>query len=249
MFDLKNKVALVTGASRGIGQSIAVELARAGADVVIADILPGDETVEKIKLLKRKSFYVKVDTSNKKDVESAVDETVKRLNKIDIVVNNAGIFRPSSSETLNEEDWGKIIDINLKGYFLFAQAAGKYMIKRKEGCIINIASIAGLSGYAQAAAYCASKGGVISLTNSLSAEWGRYGIRINAICPGVIETAMTNDLLNDKKTRQAMLSKIPLGKTGKPEDIAGAAVFLASDSASYITGAKLVIDGGWISSL
>lgn len=249
MFDLNGKVAVVTGAARGIGQAIAIELARAGADVVISDVIPGDETVKKVKKLKRKSFFIKADVSNKKEVENIVNETIKKFGKIDILVNNAGIFHPGLSEDLSEQEWQKTIDINLKGYFLCAQAVVKHMNKRKTGSIINIASVAGFFGYVQAAAYCASKGGIINLTNSLAAEWGKYGVRVNTICPGIIETAMTKDILADEKTKQGMLAKIPLARTGKPEDIAGAAVFLASDASSYITGEDIIIDGGWTCAL
>lgn len=247
LFDLTGKVAIVTGAARGIGQSIAVELARAGADVVVSDIILGDETVSQIKKLKRKAIYVKTDVSKKKEVENLINETIKNFKKIDILVNNAGIFRPGATETLSEEDWNKTIDINLKGYFLCSQAALKYM--RKGSSIINISSVAGICGYAQAAAYCASKGGIRLLTKSLAAEFGIRGIRVNSIHPGVIETAMTSDLLKDKKTKEGMLIKIPLKRTGKPIDIAGPAVFLASDASSYMTGSEIVADGGWICAL
>ncbi len=249
LFDLTGKVAIVTGAARGIGQSIAVELARKGANVVVSDIIPGNSTVNQIKKLKRKSFFIKADVSKKQEVENLINETLKQFKKIDILVNNAGIFQPSPTETLKEEDWEKTIDINLKGYFLCAQAVSKYMLKRKKGVIINIASVAGLEGYAQGASYCASKGGIINLTNSLAAEWGPKGIRVNSICPGIIETAMTKGMLTNKKTKQGMLMKIPLKRTGKPIDIAGAAVFLASDNSSYITGTEIIIDGGWTCSL
>jgi len=249
MFSLKDRVAIVTGAAKGIGQAIAIELARHGADVVISDIIPGQQTVNQVKKLKRKSFYIKADASKKQDVENVINETIKKLKKIDILVNNAGIFQPSPTETLKEEDWEKTININLKGYFLFAQAAGRFMLKRKKGSIINIASVAGLEGYAQAAAYCASKGGIVNLTNSLATEWGPKGIRVNSICPGVIKTAMTRGMLKDKKMKQAMLAKIPLKRIGKPIDIAGAAVFLASDASSYMTGEDIIIDGGWICAL
>jgi len=249
LFDLTGKTAIVTGSARGIGQAIAIELARYGANVVITDIIPGNATVNKIKALKRKSFFIKVDVSKKQEVENLINETLKQFKKIDILVNNAGIFQPSPTETLKEEDWEKTIDINLKGYFLCAQAASKHMLKRKKGVIINIASVAGLEGYAQGASYCASKGGIINLTNSLAAEWGPKGIRVNSICPGVIETAMTKGMLTNKKTKQGMLMKIPLKRTGKPIDIAGAAVFLASDVSSYITGTEIIIDGGWTCSL
>lgn len=244
MFDLTGKVAIVTGAARGIGQSIAIELARHGASVVVSDIISGQVTVNKIKTLKRKSFFVNADVSKKKDVENLINETVKKFKKIDILVNNAGIFITGTTEKLTEEDWDKTININLKGYFLCCQAALKHM--KKGASIINISSVAGMRGYATAVAYCSSKGGIRLLTKSLAAEYGLKGIRVNSIHPGIIETAMTKGLLGDKKTKQAMLAKIPLARTGKPIDIAGPTVFLASDAASYITGEELVVDGGWI---
>ena len=247
MFNLKNKTAIVTGAARGIGQAIAVELARAGADVVVSDIIPGNATVDKIQSLKRKSLFFKTDISKKQEIENLIRQTIKEFKKIDVLVNNAGIFIAGDSKIFKEEDWDKTIDINLKGQFLCTQAASKYM--KKGASVINISSVAGIGGYAQAAAYCASKGGIRLLTKSLAAEFGRLGIRINSIHPGVIETAMTKNILADKQTKQGMLTKIPLGRTGKPMDIAPAVVFLASDASSYITGAEFVIDGGWISAL
>lgn len=249
MFNLTGKTAIVTGSARGIGHTIAIELARHGANVVITDIIPGDATVNKIKALKRKSFFIKADVSKKQEVENLINKTLKQFKKIDILVNNAGIFQTSPTETLKEEDWEKTININLKGYFLCAQETGKHMLKRKKGVIINISSVAGLKGYAQGASYCASKGGIINLTKSLAAEWGPKGIRVNSICPGIIETAMTKGMLTNKKTKQGMLMKIPLKRTGKSIDIAGAAVFLASDASSYITGTEIIIDGGWTCSL
>ncbi|MBA7663192.1 3-oxoacyl-[acyl-carrier-protein] reductase FabG [subsurface metagenome] len=249
MISLKNKVAIVTGAARGIGQSIAIELARFGANVVVSDVLPGNITVNKIKKLRRKAIFVKTDVSNKQEVSALINNTIKKFKRIDILVNNAGVFRSSLIENLSEQDWIKTMDINLKGYFLCAQAVIKHMMKKRQGVIINIASVAGLVGYPQAEAYCASKGGIILFTKSLAADLGKYGIRVNAICPGVIETAMTQDILSDKKTKQGMLAKIPLSRIGKPRDIAGCAVFIASDLSSYITGTTLVVDGGWTCAL
>jgi len=243
MFNLKNKTAIVTGAARGIGQSIAIELARNGADVVVSDIIPGNETVSKIKVLKRKSIFIKTDISSKQEVENLMNQTMKNFKKIDILVNNAGVFIPGTTDQLTEEAWEKTININLKGTFLCSQAALKYM--KKGACIINTSSVAGICGYAQAAAYCASKGGIRLLTKSLAAEYGPKGIRVNSIHPGIIETDMTKDMLADKNTKQGMLSSIPLKRTGKPIDIAGPAVFLASDASSYMTGAEIVVDGGW----
>lgn len=247
MFGLAGKVAVVTGAARGIGQAIAIELARAGADVVVSDIIPGDETVKKIKALKRKSFYVKTDVSDKKQVENLIGETIKNFKKIDILVNNAGIFIAGPTDTLSEESWDKTLNINLKGYFLCAQAAMRHM--KKGASIVNISSVAGISGYAQSAAYCASKGGVRLLTKSLAAELGPRRIRVNSVHPGIIETAMTKETLENKTSREEMLSKIPLKRAGKPADIAGLVVFLASDASSYMTGAEVVVDGGWIAAL
>ena len=247
MFSLLNKVAIVTGSARGIGQAIAIELARAGADVVVSDIIPGNETVKKIKALKRKSIYVKTDVTSKKDIENLIQETMKNFEKIDILVNNAGIFITQPTLDFSQENWDKTLNINLRGYFLCAQAVLKYM--KKGASIINISSVAGMSGYPMAAAYCASKGGVRLLTKSLAVEFGPKGIRVNSIHPGVIETAMTQDILKDKNTKQSMVSKVPLRRTGQPADIAGPAVFLASDESSYITGEELVVDGGWIAGL
>ncbi|MFH1710840.1 MAG: SDR family oxidoreductase [Nanoarchaeota archaeon] len=247
MFSLINKVAIVTGSARGIGQAIAIELARAGADVVVSDIIPGDETVKKIKALKRKSIYVKTDVTIKKDIESLIQETIKNFKKIDILVNNAGIFITQPTLDFSQENWDKTLNINLRGYFLCAQAALKHM--KKGASIINISSVAGMSGYPMAAAYCASKGGVRLLTKSLAVEFGPKGIRVNSIHPGIIETAMTQDILKDKNTKEGMVSKVPLRRTGQPIDIAGPAVFLASDAASYITGEELIVDGGWIAGL
>ena len=183
MISLKNKVAIVTGAARGIGQSIAIELARFGANVVVSDVLPGNITVNKIKKLRRKAIFVKTDVSNKQEVSALINNTIKKFKRIDILVNNAGVFRSSLIENLSEQDWIKTMDINLKGYFLCAQAVIKHMMKKRQGVIINIASVAGLVGYPQAEAYCASKGGIILFTKSLAADLGKYGIRVNAICP------------------------------------------------------------------
>ncbi|MBU4086425.1 MAG: SDR family oxidoreductase [Nanoarchaeota archaeon] len=247
MFSLINKVAIVTGSARGIGQAIAIELARQGADVVVSDIIPGDETVKKIKALKRKSIYVKTDVTSKKDIESLIQETIKNFKKIDILVNNAGVFITQPTLDFSQENWDKTLNINLRGYFLCSQAALKYM--KKGASIINISSVAGMSGYPMAAAYCASKGGVRLLTKSLAVEFGPKGIRVNSIHPGIIETAMTQDILKDKNTKEGMVSKVPLRRTGQPIDIAGPAVFLASDAASYITGEELIVDGGWTAGL
>jgi len=247
LFDLTGKVVIVTGAARGIGQSIAIELAKKGADVVVSDIIPGDDTVNQIKKLKRKSIYIKTDISKKAEVESLITQTIRQFKKIDILVNNAGIFVPGATLDLSEEAWSKTIDINLKGTFLCSQAALRHM--KKGASIINISSVAGIEGSAGGAAYCASKGGIRLLTKALAAEFGAKGIRVNSVHPGLIDTAMTKDFTKDKKVLEGMMSKFLIKRVGKPVDIAGPVVFLASDAASYMTGSEIVADGGWICSL
>ncbi len=247
LFDLTGKVAIVTGAARGIGQGIAVEMARKGADVVVSDIIPGNDTVAQIKKLKRKAIYIKTDISKKKEVENLINETIKNFKKIDILVNNAGIYLPGEVKTMPEETWDKTMGINVKGPFLCSQAALKYM--KKGASIINISSVAGIEGSAGGAAYCASKGAIRLFTKALAAEVGSLGIRVNSIHPGLIDTAMTATFMKDKKALEGMMSKFLIKRVGKPVDIAGPAVFLASDASSYMTGSEIVVDGGWICAL
>jgi len=247
LFDLTGKVAIVTGAARGIGKSIAVELARAGADVVVSDIIPEKGTVNQIKKLKRKTIYIKTDISDKKQVENLINKTIKQFKKIDILVNNAGVYIPGNTVDLPEETWDKTMDINLKGPFLCSQQALKYM--KKGASIINISSVAGIKGSPGGAAYSASKGGIRLFTKALAAEVGSLGIRVNSIHPGLIDTPMTSAFTKNKKVLQPMMSKFLIKRVGNPVDIAGPAVFLASDAAAYMTGSEIVADGGWIAAL
>ncbi len=251
MFSLENKVAIVTGARRGIGQGIALALAQAGADIVVSDINQEEcqKVVEEIEGLGRKGLAVKCDVTQKSEVEEMVAQTVKEFGKVDILVNNAGIAGMKPFLDLTEEEWDRVLDINLKGQFLCARAAAKEMVKQKWGRIINIASIAAGQtgiGFAQSVHYCASKGGVTAMTEAMAVEFAPLGINVNAIGPGIIETAMTEDFLADEKMKQWLLSRIPKGRFGQPKDVAAAAVFLASDEADYITGATLFVDGGWL---
>ncbi len=251
MFDLTGKVAIVTGARRGIGRGIALKLAEAGADVIVSDINLEDcrKVIEEIEALGRKGLAIKCDVTQKAEVEEMVRKTVEKFGKVDILVNNAGIAGTKPFLEMTEEDWDKVLDINLKGQFLCAQAAAKEMVKQKSGRIINLASIAAGQvgvGFAQSAHYCASKGGVAAMTEAMAAEFAPLGVNVNALGPGIIETAMTEDFLADKKMRQWLLSRIPKGRFGKPEDVAAVAVFLASDEADYVTGATLFVDGGWL---
>jgi NAD(P)-dependent dehydrogenase (short-subunit alcohol dehydrogenase family) len=247
LFDLTGKVAIVTGAARGIGQGIAIEFAKHGADVVVSDIIPGDETVKKIKGLKKRSIYVKTDISSKKQVENLITQTIKEFKRMDILVNNAGVYILGNVADMPEETWDKTMNINAKGPFLCSQAALKYM--KKGASIINVSSIAGIEGSAGGAAYCASKGAIRLFTKALAAEVGSLGIRVNSIHPGLIDTAMTKGFTGNKQALQGMMSKFLIKRVGQPIDIAGPAVFLASEASAYMTGSEIVADGGWIAAL
>jgi 2-deoxy-D-gluconate 3-dehydrogenase len=245
LFDLEGKTAVVTGASRGLGKAMAIGLAKAGADVVVTDILDTSETVSEIKKLNRESLGLVVDVSNKSDIEAMVKKIRDKFGNIDILVNNAGILRTGDAEVIDKDDWDKVLQVNLTGQFLCAQAVGREMIKQKTGSIINIASIAGLGGYASSVPYSASKAGVILMTKTLAVEWGKHNVRVNTICPGVFATDMTDSYLKDKQFKDMIKNKVPLGRPAKPDELVGTVVYLASKASDYMTGHALVIDGGW----
>ncbi|MBU0981928.1 3-oxoacyl-ACP reductase FabG [Patescibacteria group bacterium] len=247
---LKDKVAIVTGSGRGIGAAIAIEFARQGAKVVLTSrhTKECDEVAKKIKSLGSEALVVKCDVSKKKDVDALVQKTVKKFKKVDIMVSNAGVVVQKPILQMAEKDWDFVLDINLKGAFLCAKAAAAHMTKKKYGKIIFTASIAGEVGFANTSAYCASKGGLVNLTRELALELGPLGVNVNSIAPGIINTEMTKDMLKDKKTKSMFMAQTPIGRVGKPEDIAFAALYLASDEASFVTGHTLVVDGGWIAS-
>lgn len=249
LFDLSGKVAVVTGASRGLGKAMALGLAQAGADVVVTDVLPMDEAVAEIQKLGRKSLGIKMDVTNAKGIATMVAETVKKFKKIDILINNAGIYYPTPFEKMEEKAWGKILDVNLKGAMACAQAVGAQMIRQKSGNIVSVASVAGIMAFAQSSAYNCSKAAIIMLTKTLAAEWAQYGIRVNAICPGIFATDMTKGLLEDKGFKDMVKNRVPMKRYAVPEELAGAAIYLASDASSYVTGHALVVDGGWTVSL
>jgi len=253
MFDLTNKVALVTGARRGMGKAHALALASQGASVVITDVdlAECEMAVEEIKSQGhgRESACFKMDVSNKKDVGQVFDEVIKKFGRLDILVNNAGIYFSKLALELTEEDWDKMMDINLKGQFLCAQRAAKEMAKNKWGRIINITSVASGQvgiGIAGGAHYTASKGGVIGMTETLAIEWAPLGINVNAIGPGMIDTPMVSAAQIPEDAMKAMLAQVPLKRIGKPEEVSAMVVFLASEEASYVTGATFYVDGGWL---
>jgi len=250
MFELKGKKALVTGASRGIGRGIALALAKQGADVAVnyrSNAEEAEKVVAEIKAMGRDSFSVQADVSNKASVAKMFEEIKGKWGKLDILVNNAGIVQFAPFEELTEEQWDAVLDTNLKGQFLCGQQAVKLM--EQGGRIINIASIAsgGVGvGFSRLSHYTASKGGVVALTENMALDLAKKGINVNAIAPGVIETNMTKEMLGDETTKRGLMARIPKGRVGKPEDVAAAAAFLASDEADYITGSVIYVDGGWL---
>jgi len=241
---LENKVSIVTGARRGIGKGIALALAKEGCNVVVSDIDQKDcEIVAKeISQMGVKAIAVKCDVSNKKEVEHLFEETVKEFGKLDILVNNAGIFPFVPFLEMKEEDWDKVLDVNLKSIFLCSKEAIKLM--KQGGKIVNISSIAAFVGFEGLAHYCASKGGINSMIRVLALEFAKNKINVNAIAPGAINTPGASEVSNEEVKKQ-MLTSIPWQRMGEPEDIANAVVFLASDKADYITGQTIIVDGGW----
>ncbi len=246
---LEGKKAIVTGGSRGIGKAIALMYAKEGADVLVnyhSNDAAAKETCAQIEALGRKAVAVPADVANYTSAQDMVEECVKQLGGVDIVVNNAGVSKPSMLLKMKEEDWDAIIDIHLKAAFNTTQAAGRHMKEQKYGKIINVISTAGIFGTIGQINYASAKAGIIGFTKSASRELGRYGINVNVICPGITKTEMTGKLQTDEKLKKIYEGRIQLGRFAEPEEIAPAFVFLASDDASYITGQVLGVDGGYI---
>ena len=243
---LEGKAALVTGGARGIGKEIALRFAREGADIAICDVILEETQVlaKEIQKTGRQCLAFKTDVTDSKDVQAAIDKILDKLGKLDILINNAGITRDGLVLRMSEEDWDKVIAVNLKGCFVCTRGAAKVMLKQRFGKIVNLASIIGIMGNTGQANYAASKAGIIGLTKSVAKELASRGICVNAIAPGFIKTEMTARLSEDVQKR--MLSGIPLGRFGEPKDVADLALFLSSESSSYITGQVIQIDGGML---
>jgi len=242
--DLSNRVAIVTGSGRGIGRAIALKLAEVGATVVITDIdeaLAGN-VVEEIKTMKRQSLAVVADVSSLPDVTRLVDETMAAFGKVDILVNNAGITRDHLLLRMSEEEWDKVLNVNLKSVFLCTKAVLRHMVKQRWGRIISIASIVGIVGNPGQANYASAKAGIIGFTRTIAKEVGSHNVTVNAIAPGFIDTEMTQRL--KEELREEIRRRIPLNSFGSPRDVAEAVAFLASEEARYITGQVLNVDGG-----
>ncbi|MDP2730024.1 MAG: 3-oxoacyl-[acyl-carrier-protein] reductase [Dehalococcoidales bacterium] len=243
--DLSGRVAIVTGSGRGIGRAIALKLAGLGATVVINDIgdaSPAESVVEEIRAMKGQSMVVLADVSSSSDVERMVEETVAAFGKVDILVNNAGITRDHLLMRMSDEDWDKVMSVNLKSVFLCTRAVLNHMIKQRWGRIVSISSIVGVVGNAGQSNYASAKAAIIGFTKSIAKEVGSRGITVNAIAPGFISTQMTQGLKED--WIQEIQKRIPVGSLGTPQDVANAVAFLASEEARYITGHVLNVDGG-----
>jgi len=243
--DFKGKVAVITGAAQGIGKQIALELAKQKATIVLLDLNEEGLKATRDELSSHSEcVYYSINVTDGRQIEETINKIIDKFSKIDILVNNAGITKDNLALRLSENDWDSVIAVNLRGAFLCAKLCAKYMIKQRKGKIINISSIIGIIGNAGQANYSASKAGLIGLTKSLAKELGSRNICVNAVAPGYIQTSMT-DKLSDK-VKEEMLKRIPLNRLGQPNDVANAVSFLASESADYITGQVLVVDGGMI---
>ncbi len=251
LFNLRNKVAMVTGARRGMGRAHALALAGQGAKVVITDIdlAQCEQVASEVRSAGGEAACFKLDVSSKADVNKVFDQVIAKYGRLDILVNNAGIYEPHPFLDMTEAEWDRTIDINLKGQFLCAQRAAKEMAKNKWGRIINIASVAsgGVGvGIAGGAHYTSSKGGIIGMSETIAVELAPLGITVNVIGPGAIDTPMVGAASLPKEVMDAMLAGVPMKRMGQPEEVSAAVVFLASEEASYVTGATLYVDGGWL---
>ena len=248
--ELNDKVAVVVGGTSGIGLAIAKGLAEAGADVVATARRPDlvDAAAAEIERLGRRSLRVASDVSDRSSLQQVLDESVKAFGKVDILVNSAGRTKRAPTIDFSEADWDDIIDTNLTGTLRATQVFGRHMLERESGSIINIASLSSFVALYEVAAYSASKAAVASLTKSLAIEWGPLGVRVNAIAPGVFRTALNQKLLDETERGREFLLRTPMRRFGNVDELAGAAVFLASDAASFVNGEIIAVDGGFLAS-
>lgn len=248
LFNLLGKKAIITGANQGLGKGMAEALHEAGAEVVIIDINSNVfNTAKEIGKTKPNFFAIQADLSVREELYNSFEVAVEKLGgSLDIMINDAGIASRTKSEDFPTKDWDRIIEVNLSAVFLLCQLAGRIMLKQKSGKIINIASLLSFFGGYTVAAYAASKGGVAQITKALSNEWARYGININAIAPGYMNTALNENLINDPIRSKEILDRIPAGRWGLPEDMKGIAIFLSSKASDYLNGAVIPVDGGYL---
>ena len=247
---VEGKVAIVTGTGTGLGQAAALALAGAGAKIILTELPGRTDAAEATAKMARDDYGVEtlvlpLDVQQRDQIDELVGGALANFGQIDILVNNAGVNIPKLAVDVTEEDWDRVMDINLKGLFFTTQAVGKEMIARGGGKIINIASQMGVVGYWKRAAYCSSKAGVVNLTRVLAFEWAQHGVRVNAVGPTFVETPLTRPMFEDQAFREDVMGRIPLGRLATPQDIAGAIVYLASAASDMVTGQTLLVDGGW----
>lgn len=247
LFDLAGKTAVVTGAGRGLGEAIALGLARAGADVaLVTNRTPADKTADAVRALGRKAITIQADIGDRSKLAGIIERTVDELGRIDILVNNAGIIRRTPAAEHSYEDWQDVLDVNLNSVFVLSQLAGKHMIEQGSGKIINVASMLSFQGGITVPGYTSSKHAVAGLTKALANEWASKGLQVNAIAPGYMSTDNTEALREDPVRSTQILQRIPAGRWGTSEDLIGPAVFLASAASDYMNGHILAVDGGWL---
>jgi len=249
MFSLSGKTAIITGASRGIGEAIAKGFAQAGANLALAsrNLSALQEVAKRIEVFGRKALPLSVDIGNPEEIRKGVELTLQVYPRIDILVNNAGISPVlKKSEEMDLKEWEEIIRINLTGTFLFCIEVGKAMIRQGGGKIINMVSVGAVVGFPRQVGYCASKGGILQLTKVLALDWQKFNVQVNAIGPSYMETELTKGMRESKVISENLLRRTPMGRFGRPEEVVGAALYLASDASSYVTGQTLFVDGGWL---
>lgn len=247
MFSLENKVAIVTGGNAGLGRAIARALAEAGADIAVVSRSGAEEIEQEVLALGRGFVYIRADLGEMDSAQLVVDKTLEKFGKIDILVNNAGIIRREDSLVFSEKDWDEVMNVNTKTLFFLSQAVANQMVKQGTGGkIINTASMLSFQGGIRVPSYTASKSAVKGLTMLMANEWAKYGINVNAVAPGYMETDNTAPLRADEKRYKEILDRIPAGRWGKPEDLAGTYVYLASAASDYVTGFTIAVDGGWL---
>ena len=247
LFDLSGKTAIVTGCNKGLGYGMAIALAEAGADIVAVNRTVNHELKKAIEAQERRFVAISADLTAITDVNSIIDAAVAAFGHIDILVNNAGAIRRCDSMDFTEKDWDDVMNVNLKTVFFLSQAFAKQVIEQKtKGKIINIASMLSFQGGIRVPSYTASKSGVMGITKALANEWASFGININAIAPGYMATDNTAQLRADEAREREILSRIPAGRWGTPEDLAGATIFLAAEASDYVNGTTIAVDGGWL---
>ncbi len=248
-FSLEGRIGIVTGGGQGLGKAFSLSYAEAGADIVVAELNSetGPQTVTDIETIGRKAIFVETDVRNRESVGAMVARTLEVFGRVDFIMNNAGVVHWEEAETVSETDWSEVIDVNLNGVFYCCQAVAEPMIEQNAGAIVNIASMSGtiVNTPQPQASYNASKAAVIHLTKSLAAEWAPHNIRVNAICPGYMKTAMTQSFLDDPKYGGVWIDATPMKRPGNPDELTPAAIYLASDASSFVTGTTLTIDGGF----